>query len=146
MPYTFDDLCKPNFEYFEYHRAEQLEFDFILTKRIFTVFGESSHTLADIVKAEEPRTQQSFQEYGRHLTSCLYRKLIKDFTIPSAGAMNTTEYILALHKNYLGLIESRCFTPEHIMELEQYFINLFAFAELNSPPEGLRQIHWDSHD
>ena len=141
MPYRFEDLCDPNFEYFEYHRAEQLEFDFILTNRIFAVFNEDGRELAEAVKAEEPRIHQSFQDHGRHMTSCLYRKLIKGFELPKTSGPDAPEYVLAVYDNYLGLKLHRCLTPKHAAELEEYLSDLLNFANLEAPGKPDKHVH-----
>lgn len=128
MGYTFEEVCRPNFEYFEYHRAEQLEFEFF-QQELVKALSEDADSLKESVKSEETRTLASFQEHARYMTSCFYTKLLKQYAVVNCPVYSS-EMQFALLRNFYARVRcSKLLVSSHIEGLDSYFSALESFCE-----------------
>ncbi|MEM7666329.1 MAG: hypothetical protein AAF250_10785 [Pseudomonadota bacterium] len=128
MGYTFEEVCRPNFEYFEYDRAEQLEFEFFRQELVRTFRIDVDH-LKESVRSEETRTLASFQDHARYMTSCFYTKLLKEYVVVSCPVYSTEMQFSILRNFYARIRCSKLLVSSHIEGLESYFTALRPFCE-----------------
>ena len=117
MGYTFEEVCRPNFEYFEYHRAEQLEFEFFRQELVRTFRTDVDH-LMESVRSEESRTLASFQDHARYMTSCFYTKLLKEYAVVNCPVYSTEVQFAILRNFYARIRCSKLLVGSHIEGLE----------------------------
>jgi hypothetical protein len=126
VPYTFDDICKPNFEYFEYHRADQLEFDFMLLRGgTFEVLNAAKNSIVNALKNDDSIVNDgSPLERARFQTSCYYLNWLKSFEV---GRYRQNFRIITLHLQYADFKIKNHLLPAHCVEMERYLDGLYGF-------------------